>query len=55
MPTDSLLLVTAVFFVFLLFAVVVAWVDHSTSQWLRDKAAEKPAGAASEPSRKKAA
>ena len=27
-------------FVFLLFAVVVAWVDHSTTQWLRAKASE---------------
>ena len=34
---------TAVFFVFLVFAVVVAWIDYSTSQWLRAKAAEKRA------------
>ncbi len=54
MPTDSLLLVIAVCFVFLLFAVVVAWVDHSTSQWLREKAAEKPV-ARSDQSHRKAA
>jgi hypothetical protein len=41
MPTDSLLLLIAVAFVFLLFAIVLAWVDHSTTQWLRAKAAEK--------------
>jgi hypothetical protein len=43
MPTDSLLLVTAVFLVFLVFAIVVAWIDHCTSQWLCAKAAEKHA------------
>jgi hypothetical protein len=43
MPTDSLLLLIAVALVFLLFAIVIAWVDHSTTQWLRAKAAEKSA------------
>jgi antibiotic biosynthesis monooxygenase (ABM) superfamily enzyme len=55
MPTDSLLLVIAVCFVFLLFAIVVAWVDHSTSQWLRAKAAEEKRVAESEPPHRKAA
>ena len=41
MPTDSLLLSIAIFLVFLVFAVVVAWIDHSTSRWLRARAAEK--------------
>jgi len=54
MPTDSLLLVIAVFFVFLLFAVVLAWIDHTTSQWLRAKAAEKHAPKAEQPHRKAA-
>jgi antibiotic biosynthesis monooxygenase (ABM) superfamily enzyme len=55
MPTDSLLLLIAVCLVFLLFAVVVAWVDHSTSQWLRAKAAKEKHVAASEPPHRKAA
>jgi hypothetical protein len=54
MPIDSLLLSIAVCFVFLLFAIVVAWFDHSTTQWLRAKAAEKHASEA-EPPRRKAA
>lgn len=55
MPTDSLLLVIAVCFVFLLFAIVVAWVDHSTTnQWLRARAAEKHAPEAEQPYRKAA-
>jgi len=54
MPTDSLLLVIAVTFVFLLFAVVLAWIDHTTSQWLRAKAAEKRAPVAEQPHRKAA-
>jgi hypothetical protein len=43
MPADSLLLLIAVTFVFLLFAIVVAWIDHSTTQWLCARAAEKHA------------
>jgi len=55
MPTDSLLLAIAICFVFLLFAIVVAWVDHSTSKWLRAKAAEREAASEPEPTHKKAA
>jgi hypothetical protein len=51
---DSLLLLIAVSFMFLLFGIVLAWVDHSTSEWLRAKAAEKQA-AQSEPPHRKAA
>ncbi len=54
MPTDSLLLVTAVFSMFLLFAIVLAWVDHSTTQWLRTRAAEKHAAESERPQRKAA-
>lgn len=52
MPTDSLLLLIAVAFVFLLFAIVVAWVDHSATQWLRAKAAERSATESERPYRK---
>jgi len=52
--TDSLLLSIAVCGVFLAFAAVLAWVDHTTSRWQRGKVADKPASAAA-PSRKKAA
>jgi len=55
MPMDSLLLLIAVAFVFfLLFAIVVAWVDHSTTQWLRAKAAETSATESEQPYRKAA-
>jgi hypothetical protein len=54
MPIDSLLLAIAICLVFLLFAVVLAWIDHSTSQWLRAQAADKHA-AESEQSHRKAA
>jgi hypothetical protein len=54
MPAHSLLLSVAICFAFLLFAVVVAWIDYSTSQWLRAKAVEKHAGE-SEQSYRKAA
>ena len=54
-PMDSLLLVTAVLSVFMLFAIVVAWVDHSTSRWLRARAAEKNRPAEFEEPRRKAA
>jgi hypothetical protein len=53
MPTHSLLLAIATCLVFLVFAVVVAWIDHRTSQWLRAKAAAKQA--APDPSHRKAA
>jgi uncharacterized iron-regulated membrane protein len=54
MPADTLLLLIAVTFVFLLFAIVVAWIDHSTTQWLRARAAEKHASEAERPHRKAA-
>ena len=55
MPSDSLLLSIAVCGVFLMFAVVLAWIDHSTTRWQRTRASEKYAAPAIEPSRKKAA
>jgi len=54
MPTDTLLLLVAVCSVFLLFAIVLAWIDRSTSRWLRAKAAEKHAGESEQPYRKAA-
>ena len=41
MPTDALLLSIAICLVFALFAAVLAWLDHSTTAWLRAKRAEK--------------
>ena len=38
MPTDSLLLSIAVCGIFLLFAGVLAWVDHRTTSWQRSVA-----------------
>lgn len=55
MPTDSLLVVTAVCFAFLLFAIVVAWVDHTTSQWLRARSTQKRAPSGHAPPHKSAA
>ena len=49
MPTDSLLVAVGVCVVFLVFAFVVAWADHTTSQWLSDRAATKQAAANAEP------
>jgi hypothetical protein len=37
MPLDSLLLSIAVCGTFLLFAAVLAWTDHHTTRWQRDK------------------
>lgn len=39
MPTDSLLVAIGVCLIFLLFAFVVAWVDHTTSRWLGSREA----------------
>jgi hypothetical protein len=55
MPTDSLLLSIAICGVFLLFAAVLAVVDHKTTSWQRSRASGKPAALASDSSRKKAA
>jgi hypothetical protein len=41
MPAESILVSTGVCVMFLLFAFAVAWADHSTSRWLRDKALAK--------------
>ena len=46
MPLDSILLSIAVCGVFLLFALVLAWIDYSTNQWRRGNAAEKQPAAA---------
>ena len=55
MPTDSLLVAIGVCFIFLLFAFVVAWVDHTTSQWLSGSAATKQRADAAQSSDKRAA
>jgi hypothetical protein len=55
MPTDSLLLSIAVCGVFVMFAAVLAWVDHSTTRRRRSQASQEPAAAATESPRKKAA
>jgi hypothetical protein len=54
MPTDSILFSIGVCTMFLLFAIVLAWVDHTTSQWLNKAAAEQNSGMA-EPPRREAA
>jgi len=56
MPTDSLILSIAVCGVFILFAAILAWVDHRTADWQRSKTSEKSiAGAKVDPIHKKAA
>jgi hypothetical protein len=55
MPTDSLLLSIAVCGVFLMFAAVLAWIDHRTTRWQRSRTSEKHTAPATEPSRKEAA
>jgi hypothetical protein len=41
MPADSILVAIGVCIMFLLFAFVLAWADHTTSQWLRERQAER--------------
>jgi hypothetical protein len=55
MPTDSLLFAIGVCAMFLLFAFVLAWVDHTTSRWLSDKAAAEQNPDSAEPPQRKAA
>jgi hypothetical protein len=55
MPADSLFLSIAVSGVFLIFAVVLAWADRSTTRWQRAQASENRTSPAIEPPRKKAA
>ncbi len=55
MPADSLLVAVGVCFVFLLFAFVVAWADHTTSRWFSTRAAEKKTAPAAYPHDHKAA
>lgn len=43
MPTESILVSIGVCVVFLLFAFVVAWADHTTSQWIRSRVEATPA------------
>jgi hypothetical protein len=54
MPIDALLLSLAVCGVFLIFAAVLAWIDHRTTRW-QHRASEKHTVAATEPTRRKAA
>jgi hypothetical protein len=53
MPTDSLLLSIAICAVFLLFAAVLAVVDHKTTSWQR-RASGEPAQPAADSTRKAA-
>jgi hypothetical protein len=55
MPTDSLLVAISVCVMFLAFATALAWADHTTSQWLRNRSAAKQATAGTNPSHRKAA
>ena len=55
MPTDSLLIAIGVCVVFLLFAFVVAWADHTTSRWLSNRVAARQPRGDSEPTHRKAA
>jgi hypothetical protein len=54
MPTNALLLSIAICFVFALFAAVLAWLDHSTSSWLRAKQADKASSLDTQPAKKAA-
>lgn len=38
MPIESILVSSGVCVMFLVFAFVVAWADHTTSRWIRDRA-----------------
>lgn len=49
MPADSLLIAIGVCVVFLTFAFVVAWADHTTSRWLSDRSAANKAAVSAEP------
>jgi hypothetical protein len=49
MPKDSILISIGVCLLFLLFAFLVAWADHATSQWLSKRATAKQATACAEP------
>ena len=48
MPTDALLLSIVISCVFALFAAVLAWLDHTTTAWVRAKAAEKASSPAAQ-------
>ena len=54
MPTDSLLLSLSVCLIFLVFAVVLAVIDHRTTSWQREKSAKQTRQTA-DPVRRKAA
>jgi antibiotic biosynthesis monooxygenase (ABM) superfamily enzyme len=55
MPMDSLLVAIGVCVIFLLFAFVVAWVDHTTTRWLSDRADANRAATDTKPPYHKAA
>jgi hypothetical protein len=55
MPTDSLLLSIAVCSVFLIFAGVLASVDHRTTSWQRNRASEKVGASVTKSTHEKAA
>lgn len=55
MPTDSLLVAIGVCAMFLLFAFVLAWADHTTSRWLSDRAARRQTGNHEQADHRKAA
>ena len=55
MPLDSVLLSIAICSIFLIFAVVLAWADHSTSSGRRSEPSDKPEASPADPLRKQAA
>ena len=55
MPTDSLLVAIGVCAMFLLFAFVLAWADHTTTRWLSDRAARRQTGSHEQTDHRKAA
>lgn len=55
MPTDSLLAAIDVCAMFLLFAFVLAWADHTTSQWISNRVAARQTTGDEEPAHRKAA
>jgi hypothetical protein len=55
MPTDSLLVAICACVMFLVFATAIAWADHTTTQWLSNRAAATPPTTGTEPAYHEAA
>jgi hypothetical protein len=55
MPTDSILVAIGVCAMFLLFAFVLAWADHTTSRWISNRLTARQTRDDGEPAHRKAA